>query len=324
MRSNALYFPYIRVPESAWFTRMLLYWDQVASIIPYDYVADPNRLGEHTRSLVECGLVRQIHPSQYIGEIPSFAPAFEGYLSESADLSKRRAAFKLGKTFRIHIEKMGPIEDILRQSGLAQADNYPWFNVEQETAQDFMAYLAACLGRLDEIGADPISDERASLLPLIGGQTKTDAVDTEVDSLRYIVLEKLFPAPERPLTAEEIADFRKKFGDTLREFRRRVEREILVLAEIIDPRRRARHIEIFEDEIRDTVTEIRTRLEESGAGRTVLSKIWSVALAIPGLSPVVGLLNAIGQACTGQKKEPPPLPLAYAAHAQISLLESRD
>jgi hypothetical protein len=35
---NVIYFPYIRVPESEWFTRVLLYWKQVASIVPYEYI----------------------------------------------------------------------------------------------------------------------------------------------------------------------------------------------------------------------------------------------------------------------------------------------
>ncbi|GAA4707227.1 hypothetical protein GCM10025781_27320 [Kocuria gwangalliensis] len=31
---TALYFPHIRVPKAAWFTQVLLYWEDVASIIP--------------------------------------------------------------------------------------------------------------------------------------------------------------------------------------------------------------------------------------------------------------------------------------------------
>jgi len=39
MEANALYFPYIKVPKSAWFTRILLYWDKVGAIIPSDMQA---------------------------------------------------------------------------------------------------------------------------------------------------------------------------------------------------------------------------------------------------------------------------------------------
>lgn len=321
MQSNVIYFPYIRVPESAWFTRMLLYWDHVACIIPYEFLNDPERLGEHTRSLVEHELIRQIHPGSYIGGIPSFSSSFEAFLLESpVRLSERREAFRRNETFSIHMEKMGPIEDILRESGLAQVQRYPWFSVEKDTAADFMAYLAACLGRVEDIDAAPVSDEENSLSPLIGLHDDVDPVDRNLDALRWVVLEELFPAPERPLRAEEIARFRRENGEALREFRRCVEREVLSLAELNDTSRRERRIELFREEIHDTVNEIRARLEESGAGRTQLSKLWSVALAVPGVPPAVGLVNAIRQAFKGPKKEPRSVPLAYAARAQIDLL----
>jgi len=322
MRPNILYFPYIRVPESPWFTRMLLYWDQVASIIPYEFIYDPDRLGEHTRSLVEHELVRQVHPEQYIEDIPSFSSSFETYLQESHDrLVKRREAFQRDETFRIHMEKMGPIEEVLCEYGLARIQDYPLFSVEKDTAMDFMAYLAACLGRLEDIDADPVSDARANLMPLTGHDSHTMPHDEEIDVLRWVVLEELFPAPERALKAEEIADFRAKYKEILREFRRRVEREILALVELNDMGHRERRMELFREEIHDSVVEIRKRLEESGAGKTLLSKVYSVALVVPGIPPLVGLLNAIGQAFKGSNRELRPLPLAYAAHAQVDLLD---
>ncbi|UCF05214.1 MAG: hypothetical protein JSV33_15050 [bacterium] len=323
MRSNIIYFPYIRVPESAWFTRILLYWDQVASIIPSDYLYEPERLGEHTRSLIEHELIRQIHPGAYVWEIPSFLPAFAAHVTETpAKLEQRRDAFQRGETFKIHMEKMGPIEDFLCDEGLAQVDAYPWFSVEKNTATEFMAYLAACLGRINDIDASPVSDEESSLAPLVVELGDGEPHNEELEALRCVVLEELFPAPERPLSAGEIAQFREKYGDTLREFRRRVEREVLALAELRDENRRARRLELFRDELDETVKEIRTRLEESGAGRTLVSKLWSVALAIPGMPPAVGLINAIGQAFKGAPKEPRPLPLAYAARAQLALFDT--
>lgn len=322
MRSNVIYFPYIRVPESAWLTRILLYWDQVASIIPTEYLNDPDRLGEHTRSLIEHELVRQVHPGAYVWEIPSFLPAFEAHLTESpTELASRRESFQHGQAFRIHMEKMGPIEDFLCEEKLAKKADYFWFSVEKRTATEYMAYLAACLGRIKGIDASPVSDQESSLAPLVTAPGDADFHDNELDALRCVVLEELFPAPERALSAAEIARFRKRHGNTLREFRRRVERELLALAELTDRRHRARRIELLRDELDETVTEIRSRLKESRAGRTVVSKLWSVALAVPGIPPAVGLVNAIGQAFKGPREEPKPLPLAYAARAQLTLLD---
>jgi hypothetical protein len=38
LKKRVLYFPFIRVPESTWLTQMLLHWDQVCSIVPYEFI----------------------------------------------------------------------------------------------------------------------------------------------------------------------------------------------------------------------------------------------------------------------------------------------
>lgn len=70
MRTRVLYFPYIRVPETPWLTQMLLYWDEVSSIVPSDYIGHPESLGTHMLGLVQEELVRQVVPGMIISEIP--------------------------------------------------------------------------------------------------------------------------------------------------------------------------------------------------------------------------------------------------------------
>jgi hypothetical protein len=50
MESRALYFPYIRVPEAGWFTRTLLYWDGVRTIVPQSLAASDSVIGGTRRS----------------------------------------------------------------------------------------------------------------------------------------------------------------------------------------------------------------------------------------------------------------------------------
>src|SRR5438034_425180 len=38
MSQNVLYFPYIRVPDNEWSTHVRLYWHQVGSLVPSEYV----------------------------------------------------------------------------------------------------------------------------------------------------------------------------------------------------------------------------------------------------------------------------------------------
>lgn len=108
MKNKIIYFPYINIPQSDWLTRMLLYWDEVGAIVPYDFIENPERLDHHMCSLVQAGLVRQFIPGMYIYDIPRFKDSFIEYLiSLGSILDYRRKQFKQNSIVRIHIEKMG-------------------------------------------------------------------------------------------------------------------------------------------------------------------------------------------------------------------------
>jgi hypothetical protein len=60
---QVLYFPYISVPEDAWFTSVLLHWDKVGSIVPAPYVREPQRLSAYMQDLLAAELVLRWFPS---------------------------------------------------------------------------------------------------------------------------------------------------------------------------------------------------------------------------------------------------------------------
>ena len=66
--SRVLYFPYISVPQTAWFSRVLLYWDEVGSIVPSPLANDLRQVSPYMGELVSAGLVRPIIPgtSRYL------------------------------------------------------------------------------------------------------------------------------------------------------------------------------------------------------------------------------------------------------------------
>ncbi len=200
MKSRVLYFPYIRVPQSRWLTQMLLYWDQVSSIVPYEFVQDPDALGTYMASLVQEGLVFQVIPSAYIYEIPRFFAAFKEYVGGlGQDIVHRRERFATGSTFRIHIEKLGDISEFLIHEGLAAAEQYPWYNVERETADDFMSYLAASLGHVQSIDSAPVTDDGDYLPRLARAGVPQETVTMQLESLRIQVLDRVLPVGIQPL-----------------------------------------------------------------------------------------------------------------------------
>lgn len=59
---GVIYYPYIRLPESAWFSRAVLYWDSVATIVPDQWIADPDKLEPTRASLCSLESSRSYFP----------------------------------------------------------------------------------------------------------------------------------------------------------------------------------------------------------------------------------------------------------------------
>src|SRR5262249_11927046 len=93
-----------------WLTQMLLYWDQVSSIVPSEFIPKPEWLGTYRRGLVQEELVFQVIPLKYLDEIPNFVDSFLAHVDGlGPEGARRRTLFARGKTSEIHIEKMGNI-----------------------------------------------------------------------------------------------------------------------------------------------------------------------------------------------------------------------
>lgn len=55
--NTALYFPYIQVPHSTWFTQVLLYWDRASTIVPSSRFQDQTVTNPYMRELRDAGLL---------------------------------------------------------------------------------------------------------------------------------------------------------------------------------------------------------------------------------------------------------------------------
>jgi hypothetical protein len=321
--NNVLYFPHIQVPNSTWFTRTLLYWDKVGAIVPSDYINNPERFGQYTKELVQTKLLIRVVPGRYIGKVPNFSQAFLTYLhSLGAELKQRQDAFKsVDGTWSIHAEKMEPLAEPLTELGLAKRLQYPWYKMEKDTATDFMGYLAAVLGSLDDVQCTPITDEIENLNHFIRAGTLHRNGLQELERLRCDVLEDLFPAPAIPLSPSEIAKFKERHGELLRNFRLHVEKQLIEMASISDPGLRNYRLNIFWDETHGTVDEIKARLNESGWPDLILGKFGSIVGEIPGV-PFVSLISAFYNALKPKEVDIKSSPLLYAAYAQEDLLEA--
>jgi hypothetical protein len=317
MSSNSvLYYPYIRVPDSAWFTQMLLYWDHVNTITPREFIENPDMLDEHTIALVREGLVNQVSPGAYAGQIPNFSRSFIRYLTSLGErlLATRQAEFATEPeaAFDIHVEKLQRLAAELQELRVAHMDSYPWLKVERETALDFMAYLAASLGQLKELSALPITDEPEYLDQF----THRSSPGEGINSLRVRVLGDLLPTPAVPIDPAELALFKVRSGQELVRFRRRIELELIDTLSIEDEALREERLQLFLESANDEIEYVSELMAKNSWVRTNLIRLSAVVPSIPGVGAVTGLAFAAVGAFGQQSKPLGYSPFLYAAETR--------
>ena len=96
----------------------------------------------------------------HLYKIPNLTKSFVSYLeSLGSRLDTRRNAFRQRtEPTLIHIEKMDNLGDDLIKMKLAVDTGYPWYDVESQTADDYMSYLSTVLGRLPDLQFTPVTD----------------------------------------------------------------------------------------------------------------------------------------------------------------------
>jgi hypothetical protein len=334
MNQSVIYYPYIRVPESPWFSRVLLYWDSVGSIVPTEYLDEPDKLGPYMKSLVKEGLVHQIVPSYHLSMVPNFTNAFLDYLDQlpqNIDREQRQETFRISESlggFSVHMEKLRDLGEELVNRGLARrnekGDYSSWYEVEPGVARDFMAYLAGVLGQL--VGEDqfyPITDETRHMEAFL-------QKDSPKGDIRSLILDAVLPAPAENVEASRIADFKQKYVQELAHFRKAIEEEISQLSVIVDERARSvRMGDVMKRLRRDREDLVARMKEEKGwpqIGFADLCAVLGSSIASiqagqsddwrPGaMGAVVTVAPAIYNAFRGSGRKFQNKPLAYASLA---------
>ena len=338
MSSNALYYPYIRVPESPWFTRVLLYWDRVGAIVPYEYLEDPDRLGTYMVSLVREQLVEQVVPRMYLWRAENFKNAFLEYIdakygTDGKPYKSDWAAVHSGKFVgsSIHMEKLYDLGEKLCERGLALRDKNnqysPWFKIKPRIADDFMAYLAGVLGQIPgDAHFSPLTNLRTHLNPFIPESTPNDPKY----AVRQLLLENILPSPSESLEAAELKDFKEQYKEPLDRFRKQVEEKVSELAAIADAERQSMRLEDITASFRKTIDELTARMEEQrgwprldfgtlctvvGSGmsawKAFLEQDWKFGVTGAALSLAPAIYSAFRHSNIALDNEP----LAYAALA---------
>jgi hypothetical protein len=332
LKDRLLYFPYIRVPESTWLTQTLLYWDQVSSIVPTEFTQHPDLLGPYMQKLVQEELVVQVIPGVHVYEIPNFEAAFHKYINDlGPGLAHRRADFSCDSVSMIHIEKMGQIGRGLVELGLAREAERPWYAVEEQTANDFMLYLAAALGQLASVDSSPITDDPTGLEHFANaGVAESNAgvaeyrTDQQLRPLRVQVLDRILPVPDHPMDPRTIRTFRDRHREMLVGFRHQVEQRLIDAWALPDENMRQYRLNMFIQDAEKEIQEIEAWMRDAGwrivrGTFAVLAATLAVLAAIPHAPGQFSLAAAVLAALSRKQDHPPSLDFAYAAYAREEL-----
>jgi hypothetical protein len=266
MADSVLYFPSIRVPNTEWFTRVLLYWDSVGTIVPTEYLDDPLFLRPYTAGLKDHELLTAVVPDAGIWNAPKY---FDSFLSlvDSFDLEKTRIRFANGEKARIHVDKTGfGLSGALIERKVAAyisgREWDAWFEVEKHTANLLMAFLATILGQMQQKRMVPMTDSAQCLEAFTRTPGAEPAIEARLDPIRAEILDDLLPAPTDTIEPAELAEFKGKYRELLSGFRTTVEQRVVSAGAIEDLALRAQSVGLTKKELKGQLEEITRRMEE--------------------------------------------------------------
>ena len=322
----ALYFPYISVPQSSWFTRVLLYWDGVASVVPQHISDRDAELTPFMMELVKARLIRQVSPdhAQWDNQ-DSFDADFLAMLDASGLPESEPQHWT-----RMHREKAtGYLFEQIAERQLARWDDrgWEWCTMEERTAGLYMAYLVGSICRVEGqlMPVTDVGDRLARLArPVVSSKSK-------LDELVSVTIHDVMPVPSTDIPLDELSRFKAENSEQLRNLRIHINGKLADLILIPDETVRAAKIAEAQREIDESVKRLEERMKRR---RWPIVLAGAAALACPALGIAAAVVTGgaalalglgVGSAATGLggaaagMQRPPRIdrnsPVAYAALA---------
>ncbi len=259
MRTKALYFPYINLPDNDWLYLMLLYWDRLSSIVPSECAYDRRRLLPHMSTLKKEGLVDFIEPHKLIDNADEFGKPFIEFIRRRIKSRRNPITENASQRFPVHAEKLSSVADELVRMNLAVSTDYPWYEMDRWVADAFMTYLATYIGSLPEVDSAPVTNNK-TCFRLLGGNRKSvgERTDQRNEILKYIM-----PFPKDELSLSKILKFKGKHHAELARFRDHIEGLSIDLANLIDRKDRDEKRELTIQELNQEIEYISTHMKET-------------------------------------------------------------
>lgn len=242
-KRTALYYPTIAIPNSSWLRKALLYWDEVASIVPYNY---GKTLPHDIKYLESVNAYRAIYPGK-ITKVPNecFEAEFFSILYSKEfrkllgfentwvsdvflykdksyeNITERLLSMGLAKETNsfIYDDKIyGALIGQILFKGLARKKNEGYI-FERNTALLYMSLLAKYLSNMDDNLTIPSTD-RIEYRDLIYIMRNNNSNSLCAD----ILIGNILPEPGKGVPLNDILEFKELRRDELLHFRQIVDR----------------------------------------------------------------------------------------------------
>jgi hypothetical protein len=322
----ALYFPYISVPQNSWFTRVLLYWDGVASVVPRHLSARDAELTHFMMELVKANLVQEVWPDRAQW---SNQHGFDEQFLAMLEVSGLAETGGPRQWTRVHREKGSDyLFQQIAERRLAHWDpGVEWCPMEERTAGLYMAYLVGSICRV-EGGLVPVTDVSDRLARLAQPALSTKS---QLDELVSVTIRDVLPVPSADIPLDELRRFKADNSELLRNLRIHLNGKLADLVLTADETVRAAKVAEARREVDGDVKRLTETMERRrwpvvlGAAAALASPALGIATAIVtgGAALALGLglgsaISGLGGAAAGMQR-PPRIdrnsPLAYAALA---------
>ena len=279
--SDILYYPYINVPDNDWTIRTLLYYKDIAAIVPQEYLWQPERnYDPFMMELVRMSLIVPINPIEIFDEPWEVTKPFVTEIEKNKNsLEKAQNRFYNSQRNLVHSQKFSSarihadkFDDnvfySLENLGLASRAEGNWYAVETKTADQLMKFVATIIGA--KTNRIPMTDNLRSRFYSIK--------NLKNQKKRQTILESLIPFPQN-IKLDKMLRFKEKHGDLLDAFTSRV--ELLVLDPTV-----IEGTDLFNEKIRELVIrkgELTAKMGESQIGKIILISVFGIIGATQGI-----------------------------------------
>ncbi|BCC14008.1 hypothetical protein BC30048_4433 [Bacillus cereus] len=223
MHAKYLYYPTMSLPNTQWLKRVLLYSDEIASIVPYELQRNVNYDFE---LLKDCEEFKMLSPESHLWD-----REFEKEVADHFNSNEYKGIMKKSRhhpVIDIHKTKVSYAMKELLQTHQIQIESENWYKVPKRVADSYMGILAKYMGRYH--GYIPTTDKVINENLIYS--TKDSHVGLVAGQIRLL---NCLPVPSSETSFEEILSFKKERREELLTFRQTLSKRIQDLSRCENP-----------------------------------------------------------------------------------------